>query len=44
MSNRKEEEMSLSQYSADKLWLLKEAFLFVLVNTKCVKDAACFAG
>lgn len=37
MSNRKEEEMRLSEYSGDKSWILKEAFLFVLVNTECLR-------
>lgn len=43
-SNKKEEEIRLSEYPEDKLWLLKEEFLFVLVNNECLKDLACFAG
>lgn len=39
-----EEEIRLSEYPEDKLWLLKEEFLFVLVHNECLKHLACFAG
>lgn len=29
MSNRKEEEMRLSEYSGNRLWILREQFFFL---------------
>ena len=45
MSNRQAGGSGLSEYSRNKLWILRVVCVVAfLVNSECLKDSACFFG